>query len=142
MDIKQLIPQREPFLFIQEIQSLNHDEIEVSMHFTPEMDFFKGHFPGNPIVPGVILTEHCFQSGAALISGQSEAQFKNSLAVVSRINSAKFKNIVRPGETIKTKTSLIERMGSAAFFKSVVSNQKNKKVLLLEFACTLVEDQA
>jgi len=140
MDITDLIPQRSPFLFINEIQSIDEDKIRVSMHFNEQMDFFKGHFPGNPIVPGVILTEHCFQSGAALISNQSKNDFKNSLAVVSRINSAKFKNIVRPNETITTETSLLEKLGNAAFFKSVVSNQEGKKVLLIEFACTLVEE--
>lgn len=97
-------------------------------------------FPGNPIVPGVILTEHCFQSGAALISSTSSGVFKNSLAVVSRINSAKFKNIVRPNELIKTKTTLTEKIGNAAFFKSITTNTQGKKILILEFACTLIEE--
>ncbi len=141
MDIKELIPQREPFLFIQEIQSIDENSIDVSMRFADDMDFFQGHFPGNPIVPGVILTEHCFQSGAALISNQGDSELLNTLAVVSRINSAKFKHIVKPNETIKTHTELIEKMGNAAFFKSTVKNEEGKKVLLLEFACTLVENK-
>ena len=141
MQIKELIPQREPFLFINEVQAIENAAIEVNMTFDENMDFFKGHFPGNPIVPGVILTEHCFQSGAALISSTSSRDFKNSLAVVSRINSAKFKNIVRPNEMIKTKTTLTERMGNAAFFKSIITNTEGKKVLIIEFACTLIEEQ-
>ena len=140
MNIKELIPQREPFLFINEIQSIDEGTIEVSMIFDENMEFFKGHFPGNPIVPGVILTEHCFQSGAALISSKSNGDFKNKLAVVSRINSAKFKNIVRPNEIIKTKTTITEEIGNAAFFKSITSNSEGKKVLIIEFACTLVEE--
>lgn len=140
MDIKDLIPQREPFLFISEVQDINHEEIHVSMTFKEDMDFFKGHFPGNPIVPGVILTEHCFQSAAALISNKSTGDFKKSLAVVSRVSSAKFKNIVRPNESIKTKTTLTEQIDNAAFFKSIVTNTEGKKVLIIEFACTLVQE--
>jgi len=141
VDIKNLIPQREPFLFINEVNSIDSEIIKTNMIFSGDMDFFKGHFPGNPIVPGVILTEHCFQSGAALISHNSSGDFTKNLAVVSRINSAKFKNIVRPDEMIDTSTKLIEQMGNAAFFKSIITNKDNKKVLILEFACTLIEEQ-
>lgn len=139
MNIKDLIPQREPFLFIEKVVEVSKEEITVSQKFHDTMDFFKGHFPDNPIVPGVILTEHCFQSGAALIATQNEGM-KASLAVVTRIQSAKFKNIVKPDEVITTKTKLIEMMGQTAFFKSIALNESNKKVLILEFACTLVNE--
>ncbi|MAX66747.1 MAG: hypothetical protein QF441_04830 [Bacteriovoracaceae bacterium] len=138
MDIKDLIPQRDPFLFIDNVESLSEKEIIVSTTFTAELDVFKGHFPGNPIVPGVLLTEHCFQSGAALISGHSKTGFQDKLAVVSRIQSAKFKHIVKPDELITTKTTLLEQIDNAAFFKSITTNSEKKKVLILEFACNLV----
>lgn len=140
-EIKELIPQREPFLFITNVTDVNENEIIVSHQFSDTEDFFKGHFPGNPIVPGVLITEHCFQSGAALISYQSEGNFNDKLAVVSRIQSAKFKNILRPNEEITTKTTLVEMVGNAAYFRSVVKNSKEQKVLLLEFACTLIEEK-
>jgi 3-hydroxyacyl-[acyl-carrier-protein] dehydratase len=138
MDIKELIPQREPFLFIANIVEINKDHIIVDHIFKEDLDVFKGHFPGDPIVPGVLLSEHCFQSGAALISSQSSDGIGNNLAVVSRIQSAKFKTIVRPNEKIKTKTIITEQISNAAFFKSIVTNEQNKKVLIIEFACTLV----
>lgn len=140
MDVKSLIPQREPFLFIDTIQKVEDDSILVDVTFKEDRDFFKGHFPGNPIVPGVILNEHCFQSAAALI-GASNQSAEPKLAVVSRINSAKFKNLVRPNDLITTETKLTERMGNAAFFRSVCKNQDNKKVLIIEFACTVVEEE-
>jgi 3-hydroxyacyl-[acyl-carrier-protein] dehydratase len=120
MDIKELIPQREPFLFIANIVDINKDHIIVDHIFKEDLDVFKGHFPGDPIVPGVLLSEHCFQSGAALISSQSSD------------------GIVRPNEKIKTKTIITEQISNAAFFKSIVTNEQNKKVLIIEFACTLV----
>lgn len=139
MDIKKLIPQREPFLFIDQIEKIEDQAITVSMTFKSDMDFFKGHFPGNPIVPGVILTEHCFQSGAALISSQSSEGIQDKLAVVTRIQSAKYKNLVKPDEKIITETKILEQMSGTAFFRSVSVNAEGKKVLLLDFACTLVE---
>ena len=141
MDIKDLIPQREPFLFISEVQEITENTICASMTFTEDMEFFKGHFPDNPIVPGVLLTEHCFQTGAALISSKSTGNFQGKLAVVSRINSAKFKNIVRPNEHIMTTTEITEEIGNAAFFKSIVKNTEGKKVLIIEFACTLIDKE-
>lgn len=139
MDIKELIPQRDPFLFIDEITSIEDQSIVVTKTYKEDLDFFKGHFPGNPIVPGVILTEHCFQSGAALISSKSTEGINGRLAVVTRIQSAKFKNLVKPNEKITTETKILEELGGTAFFRSVSQNEAGKKVLMLDFACTLVE---
>ncbi len=141
MDIKELIPQREPFLFIDTVKEITDNSIEVSMYFNSNLEFFKGHFPSNPIVPGVILTEHCFQSGAALISAKMSGGIANKLAVVSRVSNAKFKNIVRPNETVVTTTTLTEQIANAAYFKSITKNSAGKKVLLIEFACTLIEEE-
>ena len=141
MDIKELIPQREPFLFIDRIASIEESKIIVEKTFDADLDFFKGHFPENPIVPGVILTEHCFQSGAALVSSKGNSDMKGKLAVVTRIQSAKFKNLVKPGDQITTETTILEMMATTGFFRSVSKNQNGDKVLLLDFACTLVEQK-
>ena len=139
MEITSLIPQRDPFLFIDKIINIESGKISVQKKFTSDLDFFRGHFPGNPIVPGVILTEHCFQSGAALVSANGKGDLSNKLAVVTRIQSAKYKNLVRPDDLITTETRLLEMIATTAFFRSVSKNQKDEKVLLLDFACTLVD---
>ena len=139
MQITDLIPQRAPFLFLDDIIETEKDRLISRFTFREDLDFFKGHFPSNPIVPGVILNEACFQSAAALISLQSEGE-SSDLAVVSRIQNAKFKQIVRPGETILIETQISEQLGNAAYFKSIVKNAENKKVLTIEFACTLVKE--
>ncbi|MAZ47943.1 MAG: beta-hydroxyacyl-ACP dehydratase [Halobacteriovoraceae bacterium] len=138
--IEKLIPQRDPFLFVADEYEVFENEIKTSYTFSKELDFFKGHFPSNPIVPGVILSEHCFQSAAALMGYIAKEGLK-SLAVVSRIQSAKFKKMVKVDETIHTKTTLIEEMGNAAFFKSIVTSSEGLKVLIIEFACTIVTEE-
>ncbi len=57
------IPQREPFRFIDEILELSDDHIVAAYTFRPELDFYRGHFPGQPITPGVILIETMAQAG-------------------------------------------------------------------------------
>ena len=139
MKITDYIPQRKPFLFVDETFEYLENEIKTTYTFSENHDFFQGHFPGNPIVPGVILSEHCFQSAAALMGFKAKKGLKN-LAVVSRIQSAKFKHIVPANGKITTNTKLVEELGAAAYFKSVVQNTEGKKVLIVEFACTLVQE--
>ena len=144
MNIKELIPQREPFLFIDKVLESSENEIKTTFHLRPELDFFKGHFPNNPIVPGVILSESCFQSAAALIAITAESnknELTPTLAVVSRIQEAKFKKMVKPNDTVTIKTTLIEKIANAAYFKGDMVNQDGKKILTIKFACTVVTEE-
>lgn len=149
INIESLIPQRKPFLFLDKIIEYNQQQLVASFTFHEHLDFFKGHFPFKPIVPGVLLSESCFQSAAALISlnsnidpeKKSENNDMNTLAVVSRIQNAKFRNMVFPNDTIKIKTQLIEKFDNAAYFKSNISNQNEIKILSIEFTCTLVKEE-
>lgn len=128
-DIKDLIPQRAPFLFVDKIINLDEKKISTSLHLTGEEDFFKGHFPGNPIMPGVLLQEALFQSGAALMAGIAG----RGLGVVTRVQNAKFKNMVRPGETLEMEVELIDSLSNASYMKGT-TRVNGKVVLVLEFA--------
>jgi 3-hydroxyacyl-[acyl-carrier-protein] dehydratase len=128
-DIKDLIPQRPPFLFVDKIVSISEKKITTSLTLSGSEDFFKGHFPGNPIMPGVLLQEALFQSGAALMSQQASA----GLGVVTRVQNAKFKNMVRPGETLDMEVELTETLANASYMKGV-TRVNGKVVLALEFA--------
>jgi len=57
-EVLDLIPQQEPFRFVDEILEVDEDHIVAKYRFRPEADFYRGHFPGNPITPGVILPGH------------------------------------------------------------------------------------
>lgn len=140
-EIIERIPQREPFLYIEDIVSKEITEknkiITTSRHITGNEDFFKGHFPGDPIMPGVLICEAAFQTGALLMSYVMEGGIGGKTAVVSRIQSAKFKNMVRPGDEIQMTVSLKDQLENAAYMKGKVT-ANGKTVLQIEFACTLV----
>lgn len=136
-EILNRIPQRDPFLFIDELIDRTEKSVTTKRKVTGQEECFKGHFPGNPIFPGVLLCEAAFQSGALLMSYIMEGGLTGKTAVVSRIQSAKFKQMVTPGDELTIHVELIELLGSAAFMKSKITSN-NKVALQIEFACTLV----
>ena len=136
-EIKKRIPQREPFLYIEEIISREEKSITTSIKITGEEDYFKGHFPGDPIMPGVLICEAAFQTGALLMSYIMEGGIADKTAVVSRIQSAKFKKMVIPGDELNISVSLVDQLENAAYMKGKVTTN-GKTALQIEFACTLV----
>jgi 3-hydroxyacyl-[acyl-carrier-protein] dehydratase len=136
-EILKHIPQRAPFLFIEKIVDRTENSVTTSLHLTGEEDFFNGHFPGNPVMPGVLLCEAVFQTGALLMSLKGESS-QGKTAMVTRIQNTKFKNVVIPGQTITMTVELTEMLGPAAFMKGKV-NLKDKTAMTVEFACTLVD---
>ncbi len=143
--ITDLIPQRPPFLFVDKVIEFQETDqmkkIVTSFQVTGNEDFFKGHFPGNPIMPGVLLQEALFQSGAALMSllenSQSEESQSGKIGVVTRVQNAKFKNMVKPGDELIMEVELTESLSNAHYMKGV-TKVSGKSVLLLEFAVASV----
>jgi 3-hydroxyacyl-[acyl-carrier-protein] dehydratase len=132
--ITDLIPQRPPFLFVDKITNLSENKISTSLTLSGNEDFFKGHFPGNPIMPGVLLQEALFQSGAALMSQKSGA----GLGVVTRVQNAKFKNMVKPQDTLEMEVELVDILANASFMKGT-TRVNGKIVLSLEFAVASIQ---
>ncbi len=136
--ITELIPQRPPFLFVDKVVEFQKNDqvkkIITSFQVTGQEDFFKGHFPGNPIMPGVLLQEALFQSGAALMSLISEGTTTDhKLGVVTRVQNAKFKSMVKPGDELIMEVELTDTIVNAHFMKGV-TKVSGKTILVLEFA--------
>lgn len=131
--ITQRIPQRAPFLFVDKIVEETKNHIKTQLTLTGDEDFFKGHFPVNPIMPGVLLQEAIFQSGALLMSAQGEG-----LGVVTKVEKARFKGLVKPGDTLEMSVDFVESLANAYFFKAQ-TRVDGKVVLALNFTCALIE---
>ena len=132
-DILDLIPQRPPFLFVDKVVDRTENSIKTTLKVTGQEDFFKGHFPGNPIMPGVLLQEALFQSGAALMAGRAGG----GLGVVTRVQNAKFKNMVRPGDELHMEVELTESISNAHYMKGT-TKVAGKTVLVIEFTVASV----
>jgi len=128
------IPHREPFLWLDEILERSPARVVCQKTFSGEEDFFRGHYPGHPVVPGAILCEAALQAGAVLLA-QHVAKSDGRLPVVTRISDVRFRRVVRPGATIRIEVRLRERLADAFFLAARVSVD-GKTVARLEFACT------
>ena len=133
------IPQREPFLFIENIVDRTENSITTSKHLTGNEDFFRGHFPGRPVFPGVLMCEAVFQTGALLMALKGQGAGNTKTAVVSRIQSTKFKNMAKPGDTLNITVDFVETLANAAFMKGKITAD-GKTIMTIEFAATLVEN--
>ena len=107
-----IIPHRAPFLFVDQITSLDPGQsASGTWHLTGQEDFFVGHFPGRPTLPGVLMCEAIAQVGAIAIL--SDAKFANKLPLFGGIDSARFRRQVIPGDTL-VMTIALTRMSARA----------------------------
>src|SRR5947207_7120036 len=114
------IPHRAPFLFVDEIVEQTDDRILCRKTFTGDEFFFAGHYPGYPLVPGVLLCEAAMQAGAILLARHLTAK-TSGVPVATRMNDVKFKQMVRPGDTVEMEVELTERLADAFFLKAKVT---------------------
>ena len=136
-EILQLIPHRPPFLWVDTILSLAEDHIETAKTIPDDLAIFQGHYPGHPLMPGVLLCEAVFQSGAMLIAQKmADEKIADKLPLLTRIQDAKFKREVKPGDTIYMQVKVVDREGPAWFMKGKVMIH-DKTAVKVKFVCTL-----
>ncbi len=142
-DILGAIPHRPPFLWVDSIVSFDARTIVTEKFIAPDLDFFKGHYPGYPIMPGVLLCEAVFQTGALFMakmlekSGQTNGSGKKT-PVLTRIKGAKFKREVKPGDTIRMHVTLAENIGNVWFFKGKILVD-NRTAVKVDFGCAITD---
>ena len=143
-DIYEAIPHRPPFLWVDKVISFNSRTIITEKFISPDLDVFKGHYPGYPLMPGVLLCEAVFQTGALFMAktlrdSEETKKAGEKAPVLTRIKGAKFKREVKPGDTIRIHVTLDENIGNAWFFKGKVL-VKDKTAVKVTFGCTLSEN--
>ncbi len=137
--ITSLIPHRPPFLWVDRIINISPTDIETEKHLDMDLEVFKGHYPGNPLMPGVLLCEAIFQSGALLLAQSfEEPGNEGKIPVLTRINSTRFKRRVLPGETVIIQVRLVETIASVCILKGR-ARVGPELAVKTEFCCALTD---
>lgn len=106
IDIQKILPHRYPFLLVDKVVEIEEGKRAVGIkNVTANEPFFQGHFPGNPIMPGVLITESLAQVGAVMLLSMPEN--KGKLGVFTGISNFKFRRQVVPGDTLTLEAELI-----------------------------------
>lgn len=125
--IMEIIPHRDPFLLIDEINEMEIGKRVVATKYIKEEDFwFKGHFPGFPVTPGVLMIEMLAQAGA--VAMLSIPENKGKIGLFAGIDGAKFKRQVVPGDTLLLEVEIIKVRGPIGIGKAVATVDGQKAV--------------
>ncbi|MBI3890321.1 MAG: 3-hydroxyacyl-ACP dehydratase FabZ [Candidatus Wallbacteria bacterium] len=139
-DVLAAIPHRPPFLFVDRILECTPQKLRAERTVRDTEPQFRGHYPGKPLMPGVLLCEAVIQCGAILVA-RLHSQAPEGVPVLTRIQDARFKKMVVPGDTVTLEAELVEQLQNAFFMKgrATVGGQK---ALTIEFAVTLAPQTA
>lgn len=135
--VTDLIPHRPPFLFVDEIVSENPDGLVARRQWRAEEDFYRGHYPGAPITPGVLLCEAVFQTAAcylALKARAAGAKPGEGVPLIAKISDVRFRNPVYPGEHVLLEVKQKDAMGGFTMMTGSIKKADGTRVMNVDFS--------
>ena len=141
-EIYRTIPHRPPFLFIDRIIEVTDDGAVAERTMREDEPHFQGHYPDFPLMPGVLLCEAVFQTAAVYVVNKKVADHttKGKTPILARIQSAKFKQMVRPGDTIRIEATYKEALSNFHFMRGKVL-LNGKVAMTIEYALALIDSE-
>jgi len=119
-EIKAILPHREPFLLVDEVLDYTPMKGGIGIkHVLADEYYFKGHFPGHPVMPGVLITESLAQMGAIVLL--SDPQYRGKIAYFTGIEKARFRRKVVPGDTLRLDVEITKMRGRFGFGTAVAT---------------------
>ncbi len=137
-DIQKILPHRQPFLLIDKIMEITPDSVIGVKNVTMNEDFFRGHFPDNPVMPGVLLVEAMAQTGGILVL-KTVPDPENYLTYFMKIDGVKFKQKVIPGDTVVFDLKLITPIRRGICHMKGIAYVNNKPVMEAEMMAQIVK---
>jgi UDP-3-O-[3-hydroxymyristoyl] N-acetylglucosamine deacetylase/3-hydroxyacyl-[acyl-carrier-protein] dehydratase len=137
-DIMKILPHRQPMLLVDKIMELSSEHVIGVKNVTLNEEFFKGHFPDNPVMPGVMLIEAMAQCGGVLVL-KTVPDPENYLTFFMKIDGVKFKQKVIPGDTVVFSLNLITPIRRGICHMRGVAYVANKPVMEAEMMAQIVK---
>jgi 3-hydroxyacyl-[acyl-carrier-protein] dehydratase len=136
-EITELIPHRPPFLFVDEIVTQSVDGLTAKRTWRADEDFYKGHYPGAPITPGVLLCESIFQAAACFMALKARAaggKPGEGVPLIAKINDVRFRSPVYPGDTVLLEVKQKDALGGFTMLSGNIKKADGTRVMNVDFS--------